>query len=91
VIAGDAPRLNRVWCDCDPLPVRHRMTKTKRKEHQRLQRRTDKLKQEHAALSRDRTPFNQKDHDKHGADLAQHKRDLAANRSRPSDTDGDSD
>jgi hypothetical protein len=61
------------------------MTETKREEHDRLQKRTEKLKQEHADLSRDRTPFNQADHDRHTDNLHQHKKDLAAHKGRKPD------
>ena len=58
------------------------MTKTKREEHERLQKRTDELKEDHAALDRDRTPFNQDDHDEHTANLRKHQGDLAAHKGR---------
>jgi len=59
------------------------MTETKRQEHLRLQRRTDELQREHAALSRRRAPFNQADHDKHSAALAEHKVILGVHKARP--------
>lgn len=55
---------------------------TRREEHQRLQKRTDELKQEHEDLSLDRTPFNQSDHDEHTADLRKHAEDLKDHRDR---------
>jgi hypothetical protein len=63
--------------------VNRDMTETKQQEHVRLQRRTDELKREHAALSRHRAPFNQTDHDKHVIDLAAHKVSLSAHKARP--------
>jgi len=63
------------------------MTETKQQEHVRLQRRTDELKREHAALSRRLTPFNQTDHDKHVIDLAAHKVSLGAHKARPDGID----
>jgi hypothetical protein len=38
------------------------VSETKRQEHDRLQRRTDELLLEHAALDRNVTPFNQANH-----------------------------
>jgi hypothetical protein len=55
-------------------PVRETLAE----EHQRLRRRTEELKEDHTALARDRRPFDQAEHDAHNADLATHKRDLAA-------------
>jgi hypothetical protein len=52
------------------------MPKTQREEHKRLQRRTDELKRDHAALSRDVQPFDKTQHDAHTADLKKHKADL---------------
>ena len=45
-------------------------------EHDRLQQRTDDLKRDHEALSRDRTPFNQADHDEHTGNLREHLKQL---------------
>jgi hypothetical protein len=56
------------------------MPKRKAEEHKRLLKRTEKLKQDTADLSTDVTPFNQAQHDKLGADLKQHRTDLAAHR-----------
>jgi hypothetical protein len=61
------------------------MAETKQQEHERLQERTDELKQEHADLARDRTPFDQADHDAHNESLRKHKDDLAAHKLRPED------
>ena len=61
------------------------MAETKRQEHERLQHRTDQLKKDHADLARDRTPFNQADHDRHTRNLRQHQRDLADHKARPED------
>jgi hypothetical protein len=58
---------------------------TKRAEHTRLQKRTDELKSEHADLSRDKTPFDQADHDEHTAHLAKHKKDLRSHQRRKKD------
>jgi hypothetical protein len=58
------------------------MTETKRDEHERLQKRTDELKEDHAALDRELTPFNQPDHDEHSANLRKHQGDLAAHKRR---------
>lgn len=58
------------------------MAETKREEHERLQKRTAELKEDHAALDRDLTPFNRADHDEHLANLRKHKGDLAAHRRR---------
>ena len=60
------------------------MTETKRQAHERLQKRTDELKGEHAALDRAVTPFNQADHDRHTADLKKHKADLKKHQQRSS-------
>jgi hypothetical protein len=51
-------------------------------EHARLQKRTDALKTQHAGLSRAVRPFNQREHDRHKADLAEHKRNLGRHRTR---------
>jgi hypothetical protein len=51
-------------------------------EHDRLQQRTDDLKRDHEALSRDRTPFNQADHDKHAEHLREHQKQLATHKRR---------
>lgn len=58
------------------------MTETKREEHKRLQDRTDALKKEHADLSRERTPFDQADHDEHTEHLRKHKDDLTKHQHR---------
>jgi hypothetical protein len=63
------------------------VAETKREEHTRLQRRTDALKQEHEGLSRDRTPFNQADHDQHTDHLRTHKADLVKHQRRENDRD----
>jgi hypothetical protein len=65
------------------------MVETKRQEHDRLQRRTDELKQEHADLSRDTTPFNQADHDGHQKNLREHKKHLADHKLRSEGADAD--
>jgi len=57
--------------------------RNEREEHLRLEQRTDELNREHAALSRRRVPFNQINHDKHSADLAEHKVILGAHKARP--------
>lgn len=57
----------------------------RREEHERLQKRTDELKQEHADLSREKTPFNQADHDRHTEHLRQHRKDLADHKMRDED------
>jgi hypothetical protein len=69
-----------------PAPL-HRPTRTaaaddetRKEEHDRLQHRTDELKEEHGDLALDRRPFDQGEHDAHNADLAEHKRNLAAHR-----------
>jgi len=64
-----------------------RMAETKRQEHERLQERTDTLREEHEGLSLDRAPFNKADHDDHDEHLRDHKRDLAAHRRRPEDAE----
>ncbi len=58
------------------------MAETKREEHKRLLGRTDELKEDHADLSTDVTPFNKADHDRHNRDLREHKKDLAAHKHR---------
>ena len=58
------------------------MAESRRDEHDRLQKRTDELKEEHAALDRDRVPFDQGDHDRHGEDLREHGEDLRRHRRR---------
>jgi hypothetical protein len=58
------------------------MAESKRQEHRRLQKRTDVLKEEHAALGRDRKPFDKGEHDAHQADLKTHQKDLARHRKR---------
>ena len=58
---------------------------TKRQEHSRLRKRTDKLKKEHAGLGLDRKPFDQTEHDDHTAALKEHQDDLARHRARRSD------
>jgi hypothetical protein len=71
--------------DTRTLPRRERrahVLETKVVEHQRLQVRTDQLKMEHAALSRDLVPFSQPDHDRHNAHLAHHQRDLKRHKKR---------
>ena len=55
---------------------------TKRDEHQRLQKRTDELKDDHDGLALNRTPFNKADHDEHTADLRKHSDDLKEHRRR---------
>ena len=60
---------------------------SKAEEHERLQDHTDEPGQEHAALPRDVTPFNQADRDQHSANLRQHQEDLAAHNLRPDDKD----
>jgi hypothetical protein len=57
----------------------------KRQEHSRLQKKTDKLKEEHAGLGLDRKPFDQAEHDDHTAKLKEHKDNLARHRARQSD------
>ncbi len=57
----------------------------KRQEHSRLQKKTEKLKEEHAGLGRDRKPFDQGEHDDHTAKLKEHKNDLARHRARAPD------
>ncbi|MEO8076282.1 MAG: hypothetical protein ABI818_08150 [Acidobacteriota bacterium] len=61
------------------------VSETKAEEHQRLEERTGELQKQHEALDRDRTPFNQQDHDRHAANLARHQRDLLDHQSRPDD------
>ena len=61
------------------------MSETKRDEHERLQQKTEELKQDHADLSLDVTPFNQADHDEHNDDLRRHQEDLAAHQRREDD------
>jgi hypothetical protein len=61
------------------------MTETKREEHERLKKKTDELKQDHADLSRDRTPFNKTDHDRHTERLRQHRKELADHKTRDED------
>jgi hypothetical protein len=61
------------------------VAETKRAEHRRLQNRTDALKREHLGLSRERTPFNQRDHDRHAEHLHKHKTDLAKHQRRNND------
>jgi cytochrome c556 len=55
---------------------------SKRQEHSRLQKRTEKLQEEHAGLGRDRKPFDQGEHDDHTAKLKEHKDALARHRTR---------
>ena len=57
----------------------------KRQEHSRLQKKTDKLKEEHAGLGLDRKRFDQAEHDDHTAALKEHKEDLARHRARRPD------
>ncbi len=61
------------------------MGETKRDEHERLQKRTERLKQDHADLSRDKTPFSKADHDRHTEELRQHQDDLAKHKARSED------
>jgi hypothetical protein len=61
------------------------MSETKRDEHDRLQKRTDDLHDEHADLALDRTPYNQADHDLHNENLRKHLHDLADHKARPED------
>jgi hypothetical protein len=61
------------------------MDESKQAEHKHLQERTDQLKEEHAGLGLDRTPFNQADHDEHKARLEKLKKDLARHKQRPDD------
>jgi hypothetical protein len=72
-----------VWHQDDDDPP----SETKAQAHQRLQDRTDELKHDHAALSRDLTTFNQSDHDQHNANLRQHQKDLAAHKRRQNERD----
>jgi len=58
---------------------------TTREEHDRLQERTDELKQDHANLSRDLVPFDKADHDQHTSNLRDHQDDLAAHKLRQKD------
>ena len=62
------------------------MAETKREEHERLQRKTDELKQEHADLSLDVTPFDQADHDRHTDNLRAHQEDLTVHKTRQDNT-----
>jgi len=55
---------------------------TRQQEHERLQKRTDELKREHADLALDIAPFNKTDHDAHTADLRQHQHDLGEHKER---------
>jgi len=64
------------------------MHESKRDEHKHLQERTDELKEEHASLGLDKTPYNQTDHDQHKARLKDLKDDLARHRRRPNDPTG---
>jgi hypothetical protein len=61
------------------------MTETKREEHDRLQHRTEELRQDTADLSLEQTPFNEADHVRHRRNLADHKADLVAHRLRTDD------
>ena len=61
------------------------MTETKREEHEHLQERTDELKEEHAGLALDKTPYNQANHDQHKARLKALKDDLVRHKNRPND------
>jgi hypothetical protein len=61
------------------------MSETKKQAHARLRKRTDELKEDHAALDRDITPFDQGNHDRHRANLAKHKKDLEAHQKRSAD------
>jgi hypothetical protein len=61
------------------------MAESKREEHQHLQARTDALKEEHAGLALDKTPYSQASHDKHKARLKKLKADLVRHRNRPDD------
>jgi len=61
------------------------MTETKQEEHDRLQHRTDELRQATTDLSLEHTPFNEADHERHRRNLADHKADLAAHRLRAED------
>jgi hypothetical protein len=62
------------------------MAENKQETHDRLQKRTDELKADHENISRDRTPFDQADHDRHNKNLRQHKKDLAAHKIRSGST-----
>lgn len=53
-----------------------------RAEHERLQKRTEELKNDHAGLALDRTPFNKTDHDEHMKNLAKHKEDIQRHQKR---------
>jgi hypothetical protein len=56
------------------------MTETKQQEHDRLLRRTEELREEHASLGLDKKPFDQAEHNEHNKHLAQHRSDLAEHR-----------
>jgi len=62
--------------------VKRPKAETKADAHTRLQKRTEALTREHAALSKDRAPFNQADHDRHSDNLREHKEQLAAHKKR---------
>lgn len=61
------------------------MAESKREEDERLQHRTDELKEDHADLSTDVTPFNTADRERHNKDLRKHKNDLAVHKRRRED------
>jgi hypothetical protein len=61
------------------------MAETKREEHKRLQKRTDKLRKEHEELGVDRKPFDKEEHDRHRNDLQKHHDALSEHRERKPD------
>jgi hypothetical protein len=65
------------------------MLETRRKEHARLQNRTDQLRRDTRALRLDRTPFNGADHRQHLHNLAEHRADLQAYKRRGPDPSSD--
>src|SRR5258708_2670845 len=67
------------------LTIGNRTAESNAAEHDRLQKRTAELQRNHEALSRDRTPFNQADHDKHNKNLREHQKQLATHRRRKAD------
>jgi hypothetical protein len=58
------------------------MAETKQEEQARLQNRTEELRREHEGLRRGVRPFDRVEHQKHIAELQEHKANLAHLRAR---------
>ena len=63
------------------------MAETKQEEQARLQHRTDELRREHEGLRRGAKAFDKAEHEKHIAELKEHKANLAHLRARLVDKD----